>query len=108
MDVVWASCGLLFFFALIVFLGIRESASLALVICSIHVTTLVLILILGGLYAVFNDLGELRNNLNQPYPDVFTVRLELQPLHSSDWGIRFHLVTHPKLVGYRYTPRARA
>lgn len=78
-NVVDSSCGLLLFFALIVLIGIKESAGVALVICVTHVATLLLIIFLGLTYAVANGFGDLQANLQQPVPDVYTVSGQ-QPL----------------------------
>ena len=48
---------------------------MALVICAVHVATLLLLLGLGFLYVAANGLGELPQNLAQPFPDINTVRL---------------------------------
>lgn len=69
-DVPIASCMLLMVFALVVTSGLRESASVAMVISIIHVGTLLLVLSLGLLYVLCNDLGELPANLKLPFPDI--------------------------------------
>lgn len=56
---------------------LRESANVALVICAVHVATLLLLLGLGFMYVVANGLGELPENLAQPFPDINTVRFDL-------------------------------
>lgn len=56
-------------------LRLRESANVALVICCVHVATLLLLLGLGFLYVTANGLAELPANLAQPFPDINTVRL---------------------------------
>lgn len=78
-NVVDSSCGLLLFFALIVLIGIKESAGVALVICVTHVATLLLIIFLGLTYAVANGFGDLQANLQQPVPDVYTVSRPAAP-----------------------------
>jgi len=65
-----AACCLLALFAFIVGMGLRESAGVATVICAIHVGTLALLLVLGLVYVLFNDLGELRANFHLPFPSV--------------------------------------
>ena len=65
-----AACCLLALFAFIVGMGLKESAGVAMVICGIHVCTLVLLLALGLVYVLFNNLGELPANLALPFPSV--------------------------------------
>lgn len=65
-----AACCLLALFAFIVGMGLRESAGVATVICAIHVGTLILLLALGFVYVLFNDLGELPANFQLPFPSV--------------------------------------
>lgn len=72
-DVVQCSCLLLLLFALIVGMGITESASVALVICVTHVATLLLVIGLGLVYAVAHGFGDLHANLQTPVPDVVAV-----------------------------------
>lgn len=48
---------------------------MALVICCVHVATLLMLLGLGFLYVTANGFGELPSNLAQPFPDINTVRL---------------------------------
>lgn len=72
-DVQSTACLLLLAFAIVVVLGLRESANVALVICCAHVATLLLLLGLGLLYVLSNSAGELIVNMAQPFPDI-TVR----------------------------------
>ncbi len=67
-----AACLLLALFAVVVGLGLKESAGVAMVICSIHIATLLLLLTLGVVYVLFNELGELPANMQQPFPAVAT------------------------------------
>ncbi len=74
LDVPLASCALLLAFAVVVLLGLKESANVALVICCVHVATLLLLIALGFVYVLGNGLGELPANLALPFPDINTVR----------------------------------
>lgn len=69
-DVPIAACCLLSLFALVVGMGLKESAGVAMVICAVHVLTFFVLLSLGFLYVIFNNLGELPANLLLPFPDV--------------------------------------
>lgn len=64
-----AILGLLFLFAVLVFLGIKESAGVAQVIFWIHILTLTLLCACSTVYVVA-DPSTLRENFRAPYPDV--------------------------------------
>jgi amino acid transporter len=64
-----ATIGLLLAFALLVAMGIKESARVAQAILLLHVVTLSMLCLLGIAY-VLNDPSTLRSNLATPFPDV--------------------------------------
>lgn len=64
-----AAVGLLFGFALLVAMGIKESAKVAQAILALHVVTLTTLCLLGAAF-VINDASILQANLATPFPDV--------------------------------------
>jgi amino acid transporter len=73
LHVVGASVSLLLLFAVVVVMGMKESATVATGIFVLHVFTLCMIVLLGAVYAVGTGLGELPQNLRQPFPTIDTV-----------------------------------
>jgi len=64
-----AILGLLFLFAVLVLMGIKESAGVAQVILVVHIFTLTLLCVCSAVYVIV-DPSTLRENLNTPFPDV--------------------------------------
>ena len=64
LDPIWATVGVLGFFAVLNIIGMTESAVVALVIFVIHITTLTVLAIFGG-SAVFQDPSQLWENIQQ-------------------------------------------
>ncbi|KAF0691328.1 Aste57867_17416 [Aphanomyces stellatus] len=70
LSIVPASIGLLFFFAVLAIIGIRESAGVAFVIFAVHTATLVALCV-TCIYFAIRDKGHLlRANMQTPYPDI--------------------------------------
>ncbi|ETV70257.1 hypothetical protein, variant [Aphanomyces astaci] len=70
LPIVHASVGLLFFFALLSIIGIRESAGVALVIFVVHTTTLIVLCGMSVVFLIQDKAAILRANFHADYPDV--------------------------------------
>ncbi|CAK5054202.1 unnamed protein product [Aphanomyces euteiches] len=70
LSIVPASIGLLFLFAVLAIIGIRESAGVALVIFIFHATTLIALCVLSLVFVVKDKAAILDSNFNKPYPDI--------------------------------------
>ncbi len=68
-EPILATCGLLLAFAVLVAMGIKESARVAQAILALHVVTLAVLCLLAAAF-VINDPSTLRANLGTPFPDV--------------------------------------
>lgn len=64
-----ATLGLLFLFAMLVLMGIKESAGVAQIILVVHIFTLTLLCTCSAVYVIC-DPSTLRENLKTPFPDV--------------------------------------
>ncbi len=63
-----AAIGLLAFFMVLTIIGITESAVVAIFIFLTHMATLVLLLLVGGVYLLEHGTDTLQRNLNEPLP----------------------------------------
>ncbi|KAF4324214.1 hypothetical protein BBO99_00000070 [Phytophthora kernoviae] len=70
LEIVPATIGLLFLFALLSLIGITESAVVALVIFIAHATTLAVLCALSVVFIVKDDFQILRANFNTDFPDI--------------------------------------
>ena len=69
LPVMWATVGLLAFFAVLTIIGIAESAIVAILIFLFHMASLVLLLAVGGWFLFQNGLETFCSNMSTPSPD---------------------------------------
>jgi amino acid transporter len=70
LEIVPATIGLLFLFAILSLIGITESAVVALVIFIAHATTLTVLCVLSAMYVVKDDFQTLWTNFDTGFPDI--------------------------------------
>ncbi|WP_211236325.1 APC family permease [Desulfovibrio inopinatus] len=74
-PIIGATIGVLAFFSILTIIGISESAGVAIVIFLFHLTSMALLLGVGGLFIVHNGLGIFYQNLATPSEGGFAVAL---------------------------------